>query len=106
MALELTDEELTYVVVLSLLAEGGRDTPIGPFERDQTKVGLLVGIDGVRVSAYFIFGKTPIPLGGSGVATVVMGVPQPLLRLGDTLDVLEGTRLVGTAVVKGIVDDA
>ncbi len=82
---------------ITLLAEGGRSTPVADGYRP------LLTIFTANVSATLKLGDASLAPGGKAIVPVELEDPVAL-SVGDTFDVTEGGRSVGSGVVVSVED--
>jgi hypothetical protein len=94
----LIDDASTFLVQLTLLSNGLAG-PLGPFDDSRGRVGALVKVKRKVFSAFLVIGRKSISPGGSERVELIVGRPHPDLREGDTVKILDGAKIVGTASI-------
>jgi hypothetical protein len=104
----LVPEEGSFAVILTLnpLAEGGRQGAIASGYRANCWIGN-VSANGVRSyndGHFYLETLTSLEPGSTGVARLVPAIMSSWVdvEVGQTIDVREGLRIVGTAVTSGV----
>jgi hypothetical protein len=88
-----------YRVRFSLLSVDGPNATLGPFERDDAYIGVLIETRGILLMGFLVVGRATLRVGENGLLSLTVLTEHPELLAGDVISISDGSRQIGSATI-------